>query len=97
MGTFIVSCIDRVDSSDTRSCIRGLGGLSAETGRRWRMTGEEAIAVIEDGIHGFVVVIGGRNAEVIVVDHPAGYSCLKTSLDSDRENSLLLRPQCPVS
>lgn len=97
MGTFVVSCITRDDSSQARSCIRSLGGHCAETGRRWRMSAEEAIACILDGTHEFVAVVGGRNAHVIVVDHPAGYACLRTSLDRDHENSLLLRPQCPAS
>lgn len=96
MGTFVVSCVKRDELSGAQACIRSLGGHCAETGRRWHMSAEEAIACILDGIHEFVAIVGGRNAHLIVVDHPAGYASLKTSLDREHENSLLLRPPCPA-
>jgi hypothetical protein len=43
-----------------------------------------------------VVVIGGRNAKLVVESSPGGDLYLKTSADGHGENNLLLRPQCPV-
>ena len=96
MGTFIVSCVDRYESPEGYPCIASVGGFSSETGRRWRMTAEQVIAQIHDGIHEFVVVVGGRDARLVVAPHPLGHLCLKTSADIHTENSLLLRPQCPI-
>ena len=96
LGTFIVSCVTKRDSSDIYPCIQGIGGLRTDTGRRWYLSEEEAIACVEDGIHEFVIVIGGRNAKLVVGSGPGGDLYLKTSADGHGENNLLLRPQCPV-
>ncbi len=97
MGIYIVSCVNRYDSPEGYPCIEGIGGLSSETGRRWYMPAEEAIAHIQARTHEFVVIVGGRDARLVVATHPLGHPCLKTSADGQLENALLLRPHCPVS
>lgn len=97
LGKLIVSCVDRSASPEGYPCIEGIGGLCSETGRRWYMSAEEAIAHIECKTHEFVVIVGGRDARLVVATHPLGHPCLKTSADGHMENSLLLRPHCPIS
>ena len=95
MGSFVVSCVDRYDSPYTHVCIKGLGGLCTETGRRWHMPAEEVIAAILDETHDFVVIAGGRHVPVVVERRPGGLLCLRTAADGPRDNYLLLRPSCP--
>lgn len=96
MGKLMVSCVNRNDSPGAHSRIEGIGGLCCETGRRWYMPAEEAIASILAGTHEFMVVVGSRDAQVTVERSPGGLLYLKTTADGHRENNLLLRPQCPL-
>ena len=96
MGTLVVSCVNRSDSPGAHIRIEGIGGLCRETGRRWYMPAEEAIACILGKTHEFVVVVGSRHAQVVVERSPGGLLHLKTSADGHRDNNLLLRPQCPL-
>jgi len=96
MGAFVVSCVNRKDSADAHARIQGIGGLCPDTGKRWYMSAEDAIAGILAETHAFQVVIGSRRADLVVERHPEGHLYLKTSADSPLENNLLLRPQCPL-
>lgn len=96
MGKLLVSCVNRNDSPDAHARVEGIGGLCPDTGRRWYMAANEAIACILGESHEFVVVVGSREVPVVVDRRPGGLLSLKTSIDGQRENNLLLRPQCPL-
>lgn len=96
MGKLVVSCVNRDDSPDAHARIEGIGGLYPDTGRRWYMPANEAIACILSASHEFVVVIGSREVPLVVDRQRGGLLALKTSIDGRLDNNLLLRPQCPL-
>lgn len=96
MGTLVVSCVNRNDSPGVHIRIEGIGGLCCETGRRWYMPAEEVIACILGQTHEFEIVVGSRRAQIVVERSPGGLLHLKTTADGQRDNNLLLRPQCPL-
>ena len=97
MGALVISCVSRNDSPHAHNRIECIGGLCPDTGKRWYLPAEEAIAGILNNTHAFQVIIGSRHADVVVERHPEGQLYLKTSADGPLENNLLLRPQCPLS
>lgn len=97
MGALVISCVSRKDSPHAHARIEGIGGLCPDTGKRWYLPAEEAIAGILAKTHAFRVIIGSRHADVVVDRDPEGRPYLKTAVDGPLENNLLLRPQCPIS
>jgi Protein of unknown function (DUF3892) len=88
-----IRCINKNPRLDPHRRIEHVGGTNSD-GRRWRLSGDEAIAGIKDGRYSFYVNAGGRRVTVIIAVHQ-GHPYLKTEADGYAPNNLLHLPECP--
>jgi hypothetical protein len=85
-------CINKSDRDNPYERITHVGGY---TDRRWRITQEEAITLIENGDWRFYVSVDGESVWVIVAESRFGNKYLKTEADRGEKNNLLSLPECP--
>jgi hypothetical protein len=88
-----VTCIrKRGNHDDPHERIQGIGGGRALL--RWYRTEDEAIRLIKTGTYNYYVIVGGREADVVVATHN-DREYLKTRPDGYAPNNLLALPECP--
>jgi hypothetical protein len=93
MMSLRISCIQAIARRDPLERIKKVGGTNPD-GSRWWLTLDEAIAGIEARRYGFYVLVEGRRVDVLVAEH-RGRWYLKTELDGDSPDKLLVLPECP--
>ena len=88
-----IQCINKSDRDNAHERIRRVGGVAG--GKRWSITQEEAIALIENGKWSFFVRRNGQSVRVVVAVSRYGNKYLKTEADGEQPNNLLSLPECP--
>ena len=70
-------------------------GLPVTPSRRWSLPVDEAIQALRDGKWNFFVEVGIYDVvNVVVATSPSGHLYLKTEMDADTPDQLLLLPEC---
>ncbi len=87
-----ITCINKDDRYDPYERITHIGGYGS---KRWKVSQQEAIKMIERGEWRFYVSVNGRSVWVIVAESRFGNKYLKTEADGDEPNNLLSLPECP--
>jgi hypothetical protein len=88
-----ISCVNKQPRYDPHERISYVGGLNADR-TRWKLTLDQAISGVENGLYDFWTMGGGRRANVIVATH-LGHKYLKTVADNVQPDNLLALPECP--
>lgn len=87
-----IECINKSDRFDPHERITHVGGSQPD---RWKITQEQAIALIENGEWRFwVKPPNGDSVWVIVATSRYGNKYLKTEADGEQPNNLLSLPEC---
>ena len=89
-----IRCICRNDRYNPNDRITHIGGVHRD-GRRWKLTQQEAIQDIENGICRFYVNVAGERDWLVLAVSIFGNVYLKTENDKEEPNSLLILPECP--
>lgn len=90
-----VTCINKADRDNPWERITHIGGSpGAEGGGPWRLTQQQAVQGIEDGMWDFFVLQGSMEVDVIVAVSRFGNKYLKTEADGEEPNNLLSLPEC---
>jgi len=89
-----IECIRKLDRDNPRERITHIGGVD-DNGSRWLVAQQEAIAGIEDGRWSFFVLRGGYQVGVVVRISRFGHKYLTTEADGERQDNLLILPECP--
>jgi hypothetical protein len=87
MADLQVTCINKRDRNSLHEGITHLGGSN------WRWTRAQVIEFIENKAHTFFTLVGGRRANVGVVDGPNG-KYVRTYADGQWNDNLLALPEC---
>ena len=87
MADIQIKCVNKTPRDDTHSGITHVGN---ETGK-WTRT--QVVAWIESRAHTFYTMVGGKRANVGVVDGPSG-KYLRTYADGDWNDNLLALHEC---
>lgn len=87
-----IMCINKQDRDNPWERITHVGGF---TDKRWKLTQQDAINLIETGRWKFYVSVAGRSVWVVVGTSRFGNKYLKTEADSGEKNNLLSLPECP--
>ncbi|HEY8686132.1 MAG TPA: DUF3892 domain-containing protein [Chloroflexota bacterium] len=87
MADVQVTCINKSDRASSHEGITHLGGPG------WRWTRLQVIASIDAKTNTFYTFVGGRRAEVGVVDGPSG-RYVRTYADAYYNNDLLALGEC---
>jgi hypothetical protein len=87
MADVQVTCINKQPRNNTHEGITHLGGAN------WRWTRQQVIDSIESGTNTFYTLVGGKRADVAVVNGPNG-KYLRTHADGQWNNNLLALPEC---
>jgi hypothetical protein len=85
-----VTCINKVPRDDPHEGITHLGGAA------WRWTRQQVIDSIEAKSNTFYTLVGGKRANVGVVNGPHG-KYVQTHADGQWNNNLLALAECPLS
>ena len=88
MADIQVTCINKQPRLDPHEGITHLGGY------RWRSTRQQVIDSIQAG-NTFYTLVGGRRADVGIVEGPNG-PYLRTHADGYWNDNLLSLPECPM-
>lgn len=88
MADVQASCVKKTGA--THQTITHLGGTG---GGGWCWTKTQVIDSIKGGTNTFFTNVGGRRAEIVVVNENPPY--LQTKADGQRTNNLLALPPCP--
>lgn len=83
-----VTCINKQPRNNTHEGITHLGGVG------WRWPRADVIASINAGTNSFFTLVGGRRADVAVVQGPNG-PYLRTHADGQWNDNLLALNECP--
>jgi uncharacterized protein DUF3892 len=92
MADVLVGCINKQPRQDPHEGITHLGGPG---GGGWRWTRQQVIESIENGSNTFHTSVGGRRAEVGVVNGPNG-KYVRTHADGIWNDNLLALPECRI-
>ncbi len=87
MADVQVTCINKVPRHDPHQGITHLGGPT------WRWTRQQVVDSVNSGTNTFYTLVGGRRANVGVVNGPAG-PYVKTYADGVWNDNLLALPEC---
>jgi hypothetical protein len=87
MADVQVTCIDKEPRNNTHEGITHLGGSN------WRWTRQDVITSIEGKTNTFYTLVGGKRANVGVVDGPNG-KYVRTYADDKWNDNLLALPEC---
>jgi Protein of unknown function (DUF3892) len=82
-----VTCINKLPRNDTHEGITHLGGSG------WKWTRKEVIDSIEAKTNTFYTMVGGKRADVAVVDGANG-KYVRTRADGVWNDNLLALPEC---
>ncbi|HZL00864.1 MAG TPA: DUF3892 domain-containing protein [Caulobacteraceae bacterium] len=82
-----ITCINKQPRNDTHEGIANLGGA------RWKWTRSQVIASIEAKTNTFYTLVGGKRANVGVVDGPHS-KYVRTYADGVWNDNLLALPEC---
>lgn len=91
MADVLVDCVNKIPRNDPHEGITHLGGPGA--GTRWRWTREAVIQSIENKSNTFFTSVGGKRADIAVVEGPNG-KYLRTHADGQWNNNLLALTEC---
>lgn len=83
-----VTCISKQPRVNPHEGITHLGGYG------WRWTRDQVIASIKLRTNSFYTMVGGRRADIAVVEGPAG-EYVRTCADGVWTDNLLALPECP--
>jgi hypothetical protein len=87
-----IKCINKRDRPSPYERITHVGGY---TDKAWKITQEDAIALIEKNEWKFYVSVKGDSVWVEVAISRFKNKYLKTEADGDEPNNLLSLPECP--
>jgi hypothetical protein len=87
MSDLQVRCINKQPRNDPHEGITHLGG------DQWKWTRQQVITFIETATHTFFTYVGGRRADVAVVNGPNG-KYVRTHADGQWNDNLLALPEC---
>ncbi len=87
MADVQVTCINKQPRADPHQGITHLGGAN------WRWTRQQVIDSINNGTNTFYTLVGGRRANVGVINGPGG-PYVKTYADGVWNDNLLALPEC---
>lgn len=87
MADVRVRCVNKQPRLDPHHGITHLGGEG------WKWTRQRVITSIEAGTNTFFTLVGGRRADVAVVDG-AGGKYVRTHADGKWNDNLLALPEC---
>jgi hypothetical protein len=87
-----ISCINKSDRFNPHERIVNIGGIDPY---RWKISQQEGVRNIENGIASYYVEKNGNRVKVIVAISQYGNKYLKTEADDDQPNNLLSLPECP--
>ncbi len=91
--TVQIKCINKSDRMNTHERITHVGGYETS---QWKITQQEAIEYIENGVWRFwVKPQTGDAVWVEVAVSRYGNKYLKTEADGEQPNNLLSLPECP--
>jgi hypothetical protein len=82
-----VTCINKQQRNNTHEGITHLGGAG------WKWTRQEVINSINNGTNTFFTMVGGKRADVGVVNGPNG-QYVRTHADGYYNDNLLALPEC---
>ena len=88
-----VTCIHKREHHNPHERILSIGGTNND-GSRWELTEQQTINYIKKRTYSFYVLVGGKSADVVVVEH-LGREYLKTTADGYVPNNLLSLVECP--
>ena len=91
MADVVVTCINKQPRLDPHEGITHLGGPG---GGGWKWTREQVIASIKSKTNTFYTYVGGKRADIGVVNGPNG-EYLRTYADGFWNDNLLALPECP--
>lgn len=91
MPDCLVDCVNKQPRDDPYEGITHVGGPG--DGRRWRWPRADVVASIEAGTNTFYTQVGGRRAEVTVVNGAYG-KYLRTHADGVWTDNLLALKEC---
>lgn len=89
MADVQVTCINKTPRNDPHEGITHLGGSG------WRWTRQEVITSIEQKTNTFYTLVGGKRADIGVVNGPNG-KYVRTHADGQWNDNLLALPECPA-
>jgi len=92
MADFQIRCIKKATRHNPHDRIVSVGGLNR--GRRWSLTQQDAVHIIEKLGHRFWVGARDNGVWMVVVMHH-GNKYIKTENDEARPDNLLSLPGCP--
>jgi hypothetical protein len=88
-----IKCINKSDRFNPHERITHIGGY---TDRQWKISQQDAIALIESGEWKFWVKPANADSVwVVVATSRYGHKYLKTTADGEEPNNLLSLPECP--
>lgn len=90
MADVQVSCINKTPRNNPYEGITHLGGTG---GGGWRWTRQQVIDSIRNKTNTFYTQVGGKRADIGIVDGPNG-PYLRTYADSTWNDNLLALPEC---
>lgn len=87
MADALVTCINKQPRNDPHEGITHLGGSG------WKWPRADVITSIENGSNTFHTMVGGKRADVVVVNGPNG-KYVRTQADGYLNDNLLALPEC---
>ncbi|HVY42023.1 MAG TPA: DUF3892 domain-containing protein [Hyphomicrobiaceae bacterium] len=90
MADVQVTCVNKPVRDSRHEAITHLGGYG------WRWTRQQVVSSINQGTNTFYTLVGGRRADVGVVDGPNG-QYVRTYADGAWNDNLLALTECPLA
>lgn len=89
MADVQITCINKLHRNSPHESISHLGGQG------WRWTRQQVVNSITNKTNTFYTFVGGRRANVGVIDGPNG-QYVRTHADGVWNDNLLALPECPA-